>query len=66
MASPELRIVDDEFWDRVKRQQDAVRTEMARPEDGHSLNRSHRKRYILSGLIMCGQCGGSFDPKQHL
>ncbi len=60
MDVPELRIVDDELWDRVKRQQEAVRTQMARTEDGHALNRSHRKRYILSGLIMCGQCGATY------
>lgn len=50
--APELRIVDDKLWDRVKRQQKAVRTKMARTADGNALNRAHRKRHILSGLII--------------
>jgi site-specific DNA recombinase len=60
MDAPELRIVDDELWGRVKRQQDLVRTEMARDENGQALNRAHRAKHLLSGLIICGSCGEPF------
>lgn len=45
--TPELRIVDDELWQRVKARQGEVRTEMGRDEDGNALNRAHRSRYAL-------------------
>ncbi len=57
MEAPELRIVDDELWQRVKDQQSHVRTEMARDENGTALNRAHRTKHLLSGLIVCGCCG---------
>ncbi len=57
MDAPELRIVDDELWQRVKDQQGHVRTEMARDENGTALNRAHRTKHLLSGLIICGCCG---------
>ena len=34
---------------------------MERDEEGHALNRSHRRRYLLSGLLICGCCGGNFS-----
>lgn len=55
---PELRIVDDELWQAVKDQQNAVATIMPRDGDGNPLNRLHRKKHLLSGVIKCGECGG--------
>ena len=60
MDAPELRIVDDGLWQRAKARQDEVRTEMARDEHGQALNRAHRARHLLSGLIFCGECGAPF------
>jgi site-specific DNA recombinase len=57
---PELRIVSDELWDAVKVRQAEVRTTMTRDADGHALNRAHRRKYLLSGLLECGVCGGGF------
>ena len=55
-----LRIVDEPLWDRVKARQTKVRTEMGRDENGVALNRAHRAKHLLSGLIVCGGCGSSF------
>lgn len=57
---PDLRIIDDETWAKVKARQGEVRTEMGRDEDGNALNRAHRNRYILSGLLYCGCCGSPY------
>jgi hypothetical protein len=60
MNTPELRIVDDELWNRAKARQQEVRTEMARDESGQALNRAHRVKHLLSGPIFCGECGAPF------
>ena len=57
---PELRVVSDELWDAVKARQAEVRTVMSRDADGNALNRAHRRKYLLSGLLECGVCGGGF------
>ena len=56
---PALRIVSEELWSSVKAQQAAVRHCVAqdaavRPE------RARRARYLFSGLITCGACGGGY------
>ena len=56
---PSLRIVSDELWARVKARQSATRVsvgldETVRPE------RARRPRYLFSGLLTCGACGGSY------
>ncbi len=57
---PELRIVDEELWDAVKRRQQAVTFDMGRDVEGNALNRAHRRRYLLSGLLSCGCCGAGY------
>ena len=57
---PELRIVSDELWDAVKARQVEVRIVMSRDADGNALNRAHRRKYLLSGLLECGVCGGGY------
>ena len=54
---PELRIVDDELWDRVKARQKATRVVVA---DGAKSERARRPTYLFSGLLRCGVCGGGF------
>jgi site-specific DNA recombinase len=57
---PELRIIDDALWDAVKARQEEVRLVMSRDADGNALNGAHRQKYLLSGLLACGTCGGGF------
>jgi len=56
----ELRIVDDTLWNAVKARQKEVRVEIGRDEDGDALNRTHRRRFLLSGLLECGACGAGY------
>ncbi len=59
---PELRIVDDALWTAVKARQTSMRVEApagSRPAGGEVRQRV-RPRYLLSGLIRCGQCGGGY------
>ena len=57
---PELRIIDGDLWDAAKSRQRAVRTTMARDAAGNALNRTHRRTFLLSGLLTCGCCGGGY------
>ena len=63
---PHLRIVDDALWQRVKDRQGSIRAAQTQPvgigiESGENpLNRTHRSRYLLSGLLRCGCCGGDY------
>ncbi len=55
-----LRIVDPELWDRVKARQKKIGFAIGRNEQGNALNRAHRRRFLLSGLLVCGCCGGAY------
>ncbi len=57
---PDLRIVDDDVWNRVKARQQELAHEIGRTEGGQALNRAHRRRFLLSGLLKCGACGGGY------
>ncbi|WP_084386554.1 recombinase family protein [Roseinatronobacter thiooxidans] len=61
---PHLRIIDDDLWDRVKRRQGAIRadilTERAEDPGAPKIERAHRPRYLLSGLLTCGCCGAGY------
>ncbi len=57
---PKLRIVSDDLWNRVKARQADVRIEIGRDETGNALNRAHRRQFLLSGLLSCGECGSSY------
>lgn len=48
---PELRIVDEALWQRVQEQAEARST--------GPVGAQVRPRHILSGLVLCGSCGGS-------
>jgi len=58
---PELRIIDDALWDRVKARQDAM-TSDTRPDRRNppAFWEKTRPRYLLSGFMKCGACGGSY------
>jgi site-specific DNA recombinase len=57
---PDLQIVSDELWEAVKARQAEVRIVMTRDADGNTLNGAHRRKYLLSGMLECGVCGGGF------
>ena len=57
---PELRIIDNELWERVKARQGEARIEMGKDDAGNALNRLHRSAFLLSGLLTCGCCGGGY------
>jgi len=57
---PQLRIVDDELWQRVKARQEMLRFAIGRDSGGNALNRAHRRHFLLSGLLVCGSCGGGY------
>lgn len=58
---PELRIVDDELWKRVKKRQTEIRESANQPSTGNRLAAMKRRKFLLSGLLICGQCGGSYS-----
>ena len=55
---PELRIVEQDLWDRVKARQFKVRP-VPSPST-NPLNASHRPQFLLSGLLRCSSCGGGY------
>lgn len=63
---PELRIVDDEIWQAVKARQGELAVKYAhvitatRAAHANRLNGTHRPRSLLSGLLVCGCCGGPY------
>ena len=56
---PELRIVDRDLWDRVKARQETMRCD-TRPDVRSRPCDRRRPRYLLSGLVVCGACGGRY------
>ncbi len=62
--APELRIVEQSVWEVIKARQTAqqrIRTKRAANDpNGLSVAQGMRRRkYLLSGLLSCGQCGGN-------
>jgi site-specific DNA recombinase len=63
---PELRIVDDELWHAAKARQSELAEKYAnvitttRAAHANRLNGTHRPRSLLSGLLVCGCCGGPY------
>jgi hypothetical protein len=57
---PKLRIIVDDLWEAVKRRQRDISFEIGRDDHGNALNRAHRRKFLLSGLLKCGCCGGRF------
>ena len=51
---PELRIIDQDLWDRVKERQRGLRKLP-------SFHEKQRPRMLLSYLLKCGSCGGGFS-----
>ncbi|MFC7047983.1 recombinase family protein [Emcibacter nanhaiensis] len=64
---PDLRIIDQTLWDKVKEQQGALKHRKPLQAD-NELGRYKRPQYLFSGLLKCGTCGGGFSmfSKTHL
>ena len=58
---PHLRIIEDQLWALVKDRQLASRSAVLTPDKGVRSERARRPRYLLSGLLRCGTCGGGFS-----
>ena len=64
--APGLRIVGDALWRAVKDRQSALSAryatviEATRAARANRLNATHRPRHLLSGLLECCVCGGSY------
>jgi len=59
---PELRIIDDTLWEKVKTRRLAVGYAVAALREAlHSRARStgRNPKYLFSGLLACGQCGSN-------
>jgi len=58
---PPLRIIGDALWQRVKERQKTVHRN-TRPDrrDRHAFWDQRRARYLFSGLVKCGCCGGNY------
>ncbi len=62
---PDLRIVPDDLWLRVKHRQGAIRTDIITARNDSSSNApkaeaGRRARYLFSGLLACGCCGANY------
>jgi site-specific DNA recombinase len=68
--APELRIVPQELWDAAKVRQDTLTAlyqkqiessrDAIRGLKNSGMNATHRPRTLLSGLVFCGSCGGTY------
>ncbi len=58
---PELRVVDDALWERVKARQVATALGPQPANRGGAMGSQHRPRYLLSGLLTCGACSGDMS-----
>ena len=58
---PHLRIVDDHLWNLVKERQQDSRSRVTTEDKGVRSERARRPRYLLSGVLRCGTCGGGYS-----
>ncbi len=58
---PDLRIVPQALWDRVKARQEAVRRDTRPDVRERPFWERRRPRYLFSGLMKCGTCGGGYS-----
>ena len=58
---PALRIIDDGLWQRVKDRQQITRQKILGEGGRLQSENARRPRYLLSGLLKCGSCGGGFS-----
>jgi DNA invertase Pin-like site-specific DNA recombinase len=68
VEAPELAIVSRELWDAVKARQASLdestaakKRAIAAPDEPIAFWSKRRPRYLFSGLMRCGVCGGGFS-----
>ena len=59
-AVPELRIVDQALWDNVRQRQVECALVSSDNAAQARLNGTHRRRFLLSGLLQCAVCGAGY------
>ena len=59
-AVPHLRIIDQALWDRVKARQAEARLAIPTQPVTDQGQPNHRHKFLLSGLLTCGTCGGGY------
>lgn len=58
---PELRIIDDALWDRVKERQGVIAADpRVQAIKATEFWKKRRQVHLLTGLLCCGACGGGF------
>lgn len=55
-----LRIIDDALWESAKARQTTISSKLNDSSKSNRLNEAHRPRFLLSGLLQCGCCGGGY------
>lgn len=56
-----LRIVTDDLWNNVRARQVDLDGKATPAADGQTLQSKQRPKYLLSGLVTCGACGGDMS-----
>ncbi|AYV49273.1 hypothetical protein CFHF_13240 [Caulobacter flavus] len=68
VSAPYLRIVSDELWQAARAQQDSLvgiyEANIAKGE-GRAMATVRRPKNLLSGLLVCGVCGGSYAKRSN-
>ena len=57
---PDLRIVDQDLWDAVKKRQKSLSFDIS-PTGSNPMNDRRRPKHLFAGLIKCGCCGGGYS-----
>ena len=57
---PDLRIVDQDLWDAVKKRQNSLSFDTT-PTGSNPMNDRRRPKHLFAGLIKCGCCGGVYS-----
>jgi hypothetical protein len=57
---PELRIIEDNLWEAVKKRQSGIRADILTDERPNGFGRARRATYLFSGLLKCGCCGAGY------
>lgn len=57
---PELRIISDELWEMVQAVNRRGRDKYYATRQGGMNRTDHSRKYLLSGVMVCGICGGPY------
>lgn len=57
---PTLALIDQDLWVRAKARQQQTRQNLEADGGRLALNNTHRRHFLLSGLLKCGKCGSNY------